>query len=109
MVPIKYNVRNLIVRKRTTGAAAFGLSLVVFVFARALMLAHGIEKTFGRAAPPAVAIVVRKGSDAEMSSGIEDKHVNLVLAQAAQIGASRKPVGVGEVLVVILLEKIGVN
>jgi putative ABC transport system permease protein len=107
MVPIQYNVRNLIVRKRTTAAAALGLALVVFVFSCAQMLAHGIHKTFGRTAAPDVAIVLRKGSDAEMSSGIEDKHVNLVLAQAAQIGASKKPVGVGEVLVVILLDKIG--
>src|SRR5262249_17050974 len=109
MVPIKYNVRNLIVRKRTTAAAAFGLALVVFVFACALMLANGIEKTFGRTAEPAVAIVLRKGSDNEMSSGIEDKHVNLVLAQAQQVGASKKPPGVGEVLLVILLDKIGVS
>jgi putative ABC transport system permease protein len=109
MVPIKYNVRNLVVRKRTTGAAAFGLALVVFVFACALMLSHGIEKTLGRTASPDVAIVLRKGSDAEMPSAIEDKQVNLVLAQAAQVGASKKPAGVGELLVVILLEKIGVQ
>ena len=42
-----------------------------------------------------------------MESGIEESQVNLVLAQAAQVGASKKPPGVGEVLVVILLEKIG--
>lgn len=109
MVPIKYNIRNLVVRKRTTAAAAFGLALVVFVFACALMLANGIEKTCGRTASPDVAIILRKGSDAELSSGIEDKHVNMVIAQAQQIGASRKPTGVGEVLVVILLDKVGVE
>ncbi|MBX3263360.1 MAG: ABC transporter permease, partial [Labilithrix sp.] len=92
MVPIKYNVRNLVVRKSTTAAAAFGLALVVFVFACALMLANGIERTLGRAASPDVVVVLRKGSDTEMTSTIEDKQVNLVLAQAAQIGASKKPV-----------------
>lgn len=107
MVPIKYNVRNLVVRKRTTAAAAFGLALVVFVFAGALMLANGIERTMGRAASPDVVIVLRKGSDNELTSTVEDKHVNLVLSQAAQIGASKKPAGVGEVLVVILLDKVG--
>lgn len=109
MVPIKYNVRNLVVRKRTTAAAAFGLALVVFVFACALMLGNGIEKTLGRAASPDVAIVLRKGSDTELTSAIEDKHASLVLAQAAQVGASKKPAGVGEVLVVILMEKVGVD
>jgi putative ABC transport system permease protein len=107
MVPIKYNVRNLVVRRRTTAAAAFGLALVVFVFACALMLGEGLTKTLGRAASPDVVVVMRKGSDTEMVSSVEDKHVNLVLAHAAQVGASKKPVGVGEVLVVILLDKIG--
>lgn len=109
MVPIKYNVRNLVVRKRTTVAAAFGLALVVWVFASAMMLGTGLEKTFGRNAAPNVAVVLRKGSDTELTSGIEDKHANMVIAQAEQVGASRKPAGVGEVLVVILLDKVGVD
>lgn len=109
MIPIKYNVRNLVVRKRTTGAAMFGLALVVFVFASAIMMANGITKTFGRTASPDMAIVLRKGSDNEMTSAIEDKQLNLVLAQAQQVGASRKPPGVGEVLIVVLLEKVGVE
>jgi putative ABC transport system permease protein len=107
MIPIKYNYRNLVVRKTTTIAAAFGLALVVFVFAAAQMLGNGIKKTLGRSASPESAIVLRKGSSAEMESGIEENQVNLVLAQAAQVGASKKPPGVGEVLVVILMDKLG--
>lgn len=109
MIPIKYNVRNLVVRKTTTFAAAAGLALVVFVFSSVLMLSAGLKKTLGRAASPNVAIVLRKGSDAEMSSGIEDQQVSLVLAQASQVGASTKPVGVGELVVVIILDKLGTD
>lgn len=109
MVPIKYNVRNLVVRKCTTIAAALGLALVVWVLAGTLMLGNGLEKTLGRAASPDVAIVLRKGSDNEMSSAIEDQQVNLVLSQAQQIGASKKPSGIAEALVVILLDKVGVD
>jgi putative ABC transport system permease protein len=107
MIPVKYNYRNLIVRKTTTIAAAFGLALVVFVFAAAQMLGTGIKKTLGRSANPESAIVLRKGSSAEMESGIEENQVNLVLAQAAQVGASKRPPGVGEVLIVILMDKLG--
>ena len=107
MVPIKYNMRNLVVRRRTTLAAAFGLALVVFVFAFAAMAVAGLKKTLGRSASPEVAIVLRKGSDTELTSGIEDKHVSLVVAQAQQVGASKKPAAVAEVLVVILLDKLG--
>ena len=106
MIPIKYNVRNLVVRKTTTIAAAFGLAMVVFVFAAAQMLGNGIKKTLGRSANPDAAIVMRKGSSAEMESGIEEAQVNLVLAQAQQVGVSRRPAGVGEVLVVILMNKV---
>ncbi len=109
MVPIKYNVRNLVVRKSTTAAAAFGLALTVFIFAGSLMLINGLKKTLGRGASPEVAVILRKGSDAELTSAIEDKHVNLVLAQAQQIGASKKPAGVGEIAVVILLDKLGTD
>ncbi len=109
MIPFKYNMRNLIVRKTTTVAAAFGLALVVFVFAAAQMLGNGIKKTLGRSASPETAIVMRKGSGAEMESGIEEAQVNLVLAQAQQVGASKQPPGIGEVLVVILMDKLGTN
>ena len=109
MIPIKYNMRNLVVRKTTTIAAAFGLALVVFVFAAAQMLGNGIKKTLGRSASPDTAIVMRKGSSSEMESGIEETQVNLVLAQAQQVGASKNPPGIGEMLVVILMDRIGTN
>lgn len=107
MIPIKYNYRNLVVRKTTTIAAAFGLALVVWVFSAAQMLGTGIKKTLGRSAAADVAIVLRKGSSTEMESGIEDQQVNLILSQAQQVGASKVPPGIGEVLIVILMDKIG--
>lgn len=107
MIPIKYNYRNLVVRKTTTIAAACGLALVVWVFSAAQMLGAGIKKTLGRSANPDTAIVLRKGSSTEMESGIADDQVNLVIAQAQQVGASKVPPGIGEVLVVILMDKVG--
>lgn len=109
MIPIRYNYRNLVVRKTTTIAAACGLALVVWVFSAAQMLGAGIKKTLGRSASPESAIVLRKGSSSEMESGIADEQVNLVLAQAQQVGASKAPPGIGEVLVVILMDKVGTN
>lgn len=107
MIPLKYNARNLVVRKRTTLAAAFGLALVVFVFASARMLSEGIKKTLGRAADPNVAVVLRKGSDSELTSIVEDNARTLVLDFARQVGASKVPTGVGEIVTVILLDKLG--
>lgn len=110
MIPIAYNVRNLAVRKATTAATAGGLALVVFVFASVLMLSNGIEKTLGRSAAPGVAIVLRKGSDAEISSTLDKEASNLVLS-AKEV--ARLPdgtaAGVGELVVVILKHKLGTD
>lgn len=109
MVPVKYNVRNLVVRRATTVAAAFGLALVVLVIAGAQMAVNGLEKTLGRGSSDDVAIILRKGSDAELPSGIEDKNVSMVVAAAQQVGATKKPMSVGEVVVVVLLDKLGAD
>src|SRR6188768_200942 len=109
MVPIQYNLRNLVVRKATTVATALGLALVVFVFSSVLMLSNGIKKTLGRGAADDVAIVLRKGSDTELASGIDDSSVNIVLSAKELAAESSAPRGVGEVVVVILADKIGTD
>ncbi len=46
----------------------FGIALVVFVLASSLMLSAGIRKTLGASGKADNAIVLRKGSDAELGS-----------------------------------------
>ena len=110
MIPISYNVRSLAVRRTTTVATALGIALVVFVLASSLMLGSGIEKTMGRSGRPDHAFVLRKGSDAELSSSIENRLVSLVMAApgVAKDG-SGAPLGSGEVTVVITLDKVGTD
>jgi putative ABC transport system permease protein len=108
MIPINYNLRNLAVRTTTTAAAGIGMALVVFVVAAVLMLNNGIQKTLGRTADPGSAVVIRKGSDAELASTIEEPNVGLVLAAPGVAhGPDGMPQGIGELLVVILLDKLG--
>jgi putative ABC transport system permease protein len=108
LIPIVYNVRNLRVRRTTTLAAALGLALVVFLFAAVMMMTNGIKQVTARAADPSVAIVLRQGSDVELSSGIEETNVGII---AATPGIARdakgRPDVVGELLVVVLLDKVG--
>ncbi len=108
MIPVKYNLRNLAVRKTTSIAAGLGLGLVVFVFASVLMLSNGVQKTLGRSADPNVAVVLRKGSDAELASGIEDAQVGVMLANPGVAkGANGQPLASGELVLIILLDKLG--
>src|SRR5689334_6681376 len=99
MIPFNYNLRNLTVRATTTASAAFGMALVVFVVAAVSMLNNGIKKTLGRTADPGSAVVIRKGSDNELSSSIDEPNVGLVLATPGVArGADGAPEGVGELL-----------
>ena len=81
MVPIRYNVRSLFVRKITTIATAIGIAMVVFVFAAALMLGEGVDKALGTGGRTDTVIVLRKGSDAELSSGINNDLLNLLVGR----------------------------
>ena len=110
MIPISYNVRSLKVRKTTTFATSFGIALVVFVFAAVSMLGDGIYKTMSSSGARDVAIVLRKGSDAELSSSIDVPSIGLILANREV--ARRKDGqsdGLGERVVVITADKLGTD
>ena len=86
-VPLAYSWRNLSTRRLTTALTAGGMALVVFVFAATLMLAEGLRQTLVATGSPGNAIVLRKGSETEVQSGIER-------AQAAAI-ATRPEIALG--------------
>lgn len=108
MIPLRYNARSLVRRRTTTVAAALGMGLVVFVLAASLMLSSGIKKTLTQSGRTNCAVVIRKGSDGELASGVEKAHVSLVSArEEVARDANGAPMAVGEVVVVITQEKLG--
>ncbi len=110
MIPIRYNVRSLAVRKATTIATAFGIALVVFVLASSLMLSAGIRKTLGSSGRSDNAIVLRMGSDAELGSTVEESSVPLILAApGVKSDAQGKPLGSSEIVVVAAMTKLGAD
>ena len=110
MIPFAYNVGSLTARRTTTLTAVLGIALVVFVLAGALMLAAGIKRTLGQSGRPDSAIVIRKGSDAELSSSFDLANVGAILDGAeVRRGGDGAPLGVGEVVIVAALEKLGTD
>lgn len=108
MIPLRYNVRSLLVRRTTSLATLVGIALVVFVLASALMLTAGIEKALSSSGTVGHAIILRKGSDAEMASSIETSTVGMILAApGVKRDSSGKPIGSGEIVTVILGDKVG--
>jgi putative ABC transport system permease protein len=73
MIPVKYNVRNLRVRWVTTLMTVLGTALVVWATVLSFGLADGLEQALKISGDEFDLIVLRKGSNDETSSGIEQK------------------------------------
>jgi len=69
-IPLKYNFRNLVARRTTTGMTAFVIGLVVAVFLCVLALVQGVTRTLSVNASTRNVLAMRIGSQAEMQSVI---------------------------------------
>src|SRR5262245_10461014 len=108
MIPVSYNVRSLLVRRTTTVAAIVGIALVVFVFSASLMLSEGVKKTLSSSGRRDHAIVMRKGADGELASSVEVNLLSLIsAAPGVEKGTDGQPTSVGEIVVVLAMNKAG--
>ncbi|HEX2730407.1 MAG TPA: ABC transporter permease [Polyangiaceae bacterium] len=106
-IPLAYNFRSLFVRKATTIATALGVGLVVFVLAASMMLSNGIRETMVSSGSPANALILRKGSDTELASSIENKFFSVVqAAPGVKRDGDGQPLSTGDVVVVVALDRL---
>lgn len=108
MIPIGYSLRNLWMRRLTTALTVAGMALVVFVFAATLMLVEGLQQTLVDTGSPENVVLIRKGSETEVQSGI-DRDAAAILASQAEvaIGGDGLPLFAREAVVLINLDKRG--
>jgi len=105
-IPFSYSLRNLRTRRMTTVLTAGGMALVVFVFAAILMLAEGLEKTLVETGSHDNVVVIRKGSSAEVQSGIEREKASIVETEPEiAIGTDGHKLLAKEIVVLISLPK----
>lgn len=109
-IPFSYNLKNLWTRRLTTGLTIGGMALVVFVFSAVLMLAEGLKKTLVATGSPDNVVVIRKGSDSEIQSGVERTQASTIETQPeVAIGENGLPLAAKELVVVIVLPKRGTD
>ena len=77
-IPYTYILRNLAARRLTTVLTAGGMALVVYVFATVLMLAAGLETTLVSTGRDDNVIVIRRGAQTEVQSGIDRRQAGIV-------------------------------
>ena len=107
MIPYQYNLRSIWVRRVTAIITVLGVALVTAVLAAALMLAAGVKKSVSVGGQDDVAIIMRAGATGELESGVDEAAVGLVLSQPGLAQENGKPIGGGEILVVVALDKLG--
>jgi putative ABC transport system permease protein len=79
MIPLKYNVRNLRVRWKTTLMTVMGTGLVVWSSCILFGLVEGLEHSLSISGDPLDLIVMRKGSSTETTGGFETSKADEIL------------------------------
>jgi len=108
-LPIKYNIRNIIVRKGSTLATAFTIGLTVAVFLMVMALARGIDMTLSSSGEPLNMIVLREGSTAELNSSVTRENFNDLMYLDGVEREADKPLAAGELVTLIYKARKGMS
>jgi putative ABC transport system permease protein len=105
-IPISYNVRNLILRKGLTVMTAMGIALTVTTAIFLMALIAGLDRAFVTSGNPLNVLVLRKGSEAELTGGF-DRSLFPTLKELPGIAKDShgEPMASGELVVVIVLPR----
>src|SRR6266516_3731008 len=107
-IPSTYIVRNLFARRVTTALTAGGMALVVYVFATVLMLSAGLRATLVATGQDDNVIVIRRGAQTEVQSGIDRMQAGVVESLPdILVGQDGLPLVSKEPVVLINLPKRG--
>ncbi len=68
MIPVRYNLRSIVVRRVGTLMTVLGVGLTVAVFVSILAMVHGLQNTFVATGEPLNLMVIRQGSQSETNS-----------------------------------------
>lgn len=78
MVPIRYNLRNLVQRKGTTLMTAFGIGLTVAILVIVIAMQTGLANVFAQTGDERQLLVLRNGVDAELTSSVTTETYQIV-------------------------------
>src|SRR5262245_25830965 len=108
-LPLKYNFRNITVRKSSTLATAFTIGLTVGVYLMVMALAHGIDLTLSASGEPLNVIVLSEGSTAELTSSVSRENLNDVIYLDGVAREGDQPLAAPESITLIYKPRKGVT
>jgi putative ABC transport system permease protein len=105
-IPIRYNIRNLWLRKGLTIMTALGIALTVTTAIFLMALLAGLDRAFVTSGDPSNVLVLRKGSQAELSGGFDAAlFPTLRVLPGIAKDSHGEPMASGEWVVVIVLPR----
>ncbi len=105
-IPISYNIRNLKLRKGLTVMTALGIALTVTTAVFIMALLAGLNRAFVSSGDPLNVLVLRKGSQAELSGGFDASlFPTLKTLPGVATDSHGEPMASGEWVVAIVLPR----
>src|SRR6202162_5217700 len=105
-IPIRYNIRNLKLRKGLTIMTSLGIALTVTTAIFLMALLAGLERAFVTSGDAQNVLVMRKGSQAELSGGFDASlFPTLKTLPGIAKDSHGEPMTSGEWVVVIVLPR----
>ncbi len=109
-IPLIYNLRSVAQRPVSTALTALGIGLVVAVFVAMLALANGFITALVQTGSADNVLLLRRGADSELSSGIPRDAVSIISASPyVASGSDGRPLVSPETYIVINLRRPGGN
>jgi putative ABC transport system permease protein len=105
-IPIKYNIRNMVLRKGLTTMTALGIALTVTTAVFIMALLAGLQKAFHSTGNPLNVLVLRKGSTSELTGPFaQENFQTLKTLPGIAKDKNGDPLVSGEITVVIVLAR----
>jgi ABC-type lipoprotein release transport system permease subunit len=106
-IPLIYNIRSVRQRPGSTLTTALGMALVVLVFVAMMALSRGFETAITGTGSRANALVVRSGSDNELTSGLSRATAQTITSMPfVAEGPSGRPLVSPEVYVLVSIDRL---
>ena len=107
-IPFAYNLRSVMNRPVSTATTALGIGLTVAIYIGALALAAGFQASLVTTGSPDNALILRKGADSEISSGLSLEQWNIIKAHpAVAVGPDGRPRASAEMVIVVNKDRLG--
>lgn len=105
-IPLKYNLRNLFVRRGTTLMTIVSIAFVVLVYIGVLALAGGLRTAFAASGDPHNVLVLRDGARSETESYFDtEKARQLAALPGLARGADGAPLASSQLLILQILKR----